>query len=87
MEESVRKGKELYEESHRRAVAAEVSVLENWRDREVCKLQSVASQAEAYLTNLKLMNSDSPTYPDVECDILSWETFLSTITEEKSKKD
>lgn len=82
VEESVRKGKELYEESHRRAVAAEVSVLENWRDREVCKLQSVASQAETYLTNLKLMNSDSPTYPDVECDILSWETFLSTITEE-----
>lgn len=82
VEESVRKGKELYEESQQRAVAAEVSVLENWKEREVCKLQGVATQAEACLKSLKLMNSDSATYPDVECDILSWETFLSTVTEE-----
>ncbi|XP_031216475.1 E3 ubiquitin-protein ligase TTC3 [Mastomys coucha] len=77
VEESVRKGKELYEESHQRAVAAEVSVLENWKEREVCKLQGVASQSEAYLKSLKLMSSDSATYPDVEYDILSWESFLS----------
>nr|XP_038944391.1 E3 ubiquitin-protein ligase TTC3 isoform X4 [Rattus norvegicus] len=82
VEESVRKGKELYEESQQRAVAAEVSVLENWKEREVCKLQGVATQAEACLKSLKLMNSDSAAYPDVECDILSWETFLSTVTEE-----
>uniref|UniRef100_O88196-2 Isoform 2 of E3 ubiquitin-protein ligase TTC3 n=1 Tax=Mus musculus TaxID=10090 RepID=O88196-2 len=86
-EESVRKGKELYEESHQRAVAAEVSVLENWKEREVCKLQGVASQSEAYLKSLKLMSSDSATYPDVEYDILSWESFLSTVREEiESKK-
>lgn len=34
----------------------QVSVLENWKEREVCKLQSLATQAEAYLKNLKLMS-------------------------------
>lgn len=32
-------------------------------------------------------SSDSATYPDVEYDILSWESFLSTVREEiESKK-
>ncbi|XP_052014937.1 E3 ubiquitin-protein ligase TTC3 isoform X5 [Apodemus sylvaticus] len=86
VEESVRKGKELYEESHQRAVAAEVSVLENWKEREVCKLQGVAAQSEAYLKSLRLMSSDSATYPDVEYDILSWESYLSTVREEIENK-
>lgn len=34
----------------------QVSVLENWKEREVYKLQSLAAQAEAYLKNLKLMS-------------------------------
>ncbi|KAK7800893.1 hypothetical protein U0070_007037 [Myodes glareolus] len=81
-EESVRKGRELYEESHQRAVAAEVSVLENWKERELCKLQNVAAQAEAYLKNLKLMSSDSASCPEMECDTYSWESFLSDVREE-----
>ena len=31
-------------------------MLENWRDMEVCKLQTVESQAEGFLKNLKLMS-------------------------------
>ncbi|XP_035300172.1 E3 ubiquitin-protein ligase TTC3 isoform X6 [Cricetulus griseus] len=82
IEESIRKGKEQYEESHQRAVAAEVSVLENWKEREVYKLQSVATQAETYLKNLKLMNSESASYPDMESDTQEWESFLSDVGEE-----
>ncbi|KAL1788280.1 E3 ubiquitin-protein ligase TTC3 [Sigmodon hispidus] len=82
VEECIRKGKEHYEESHQRAVAAEISVLENWKDQEVCKLQSMASQAETYLKNLKLMSSDSASYPDMECETHSWELFLSDVREE-----
>ncbi|XP_052597222.1 E3 ubiquitin-protein ligase TTC3 isoform X8 [Peromyscus californicus insignis] len=82
VEERIRRGTERYEESRQRAAAAELSVLENWKEREVCKLQSVASQAETYLKNLKLMSSDSASYPDVECDTLSWELFLSNVREE-----
>lgn len=82
MEESIRKGRELYEESRQRAAAAEVSVLENWKERELCKLQSLAAQAEAYLKNLKLMSSDSASCPEAECDTSSWESFLSEVREE-----
>ncbi|CAO2632456.1 E3 ubiquitin-protein ligase TTC3 [Lemmus lemmus] len=82
VEESVRKGRELYEENHQRAVAAEVSVLENWKERELCKLQSMAAQAEAYLKNLKLMSSDPASCPEAECDTYSWESFLSNVREE-----
>uniref|UniRef100_A0A2K5ZJH3 E3 ubiquitin-protein ligase TTC3 n=1 Tax=Mandrillus leucophaeus TaxID=9568 RepID=A0A2K5ZJH3_MANLE len=55
IEECIKKGKEDYEESHQRAVAAEVSVLENWKESEVYKLQIMESQAEAYLKKLELI--------------------------------
>ncbi|CAH6792587.1 Ttc3 [Phodopus roborovskii] len=82
VEESIRKGREQYEDSHQRAVAAEVSVLENWKEREIYKLQSMASQAETYLKHLKLTDSDSASYPDMESDTHSWESFLSNVGEE-----
>uniref|UniRef100_H0WS87 RING-type E3 ubiquitin transferase n=1 Tax=Otolemur garnettii TaxID=30611 RepID=H0WS87_OTOGA len=84
LEECIKKGKEHYEESHQRAVAAEISVLENWKESEVCKLQIMESQAEACLKNLELM-SDSATYPDMESDICSWKSFLSNVTKEIEK--
>ncbi|XP_058379067.1 E3 ubiquitin-protein ligase TTC3 isoform X3 [Diceros bicornis minor] len=85
MEECIKKGKECYEESLQRAVAAEVSVLENWKETEVYKLQIMESQAEGYLKNLKLMSSDSAAYPDMESDIHSWESFLSNVRKEIEK--
>ncbi|XP_069331055.1 E3 ubiquitin-protein ligase TTC3 isoform X2 [Eulemur rufifrons] len=84
IEECIKKGKEHYEESHQRAVDAEISVLENWKESEVFKLQLMESQAEAYLKNLGLM-SDSAAYPDMESDIHSWELFLSNVTKEIEK--
>ncbi|XP_030894270.1 E3 ubiquitin-protein ligase TTC3 [Leptonychotes weddellii] len=82
VEECIKKGKENYEESLQRAVAAEVSVLENWKDMDVYKLQIMDSQAEGYLKNLKLLSSDSATYPDMESDVHSWESFLSKVRKE-----
>ncbi|XP_047420477.1 E3 ubiquitin-protein ligase TTC3 isoform X3 [Sciurus carolinensis] len=85
IEECIKKGKEHFEESHQRAVTAEVSVLENWKESEVFKLQVMASQAEACLKNLKLTSSDSTEYPNMESDIRSWESFLSNVTKEIEK--
>ncbi|XP_054556255.1 E3 ubiquitin-protein ligase TTC3 isoform X3 [Talpa occidentalis] len=85
IEGSIKKGKENYEESLQRAVAAEVSVLENWKEMEVFKLQIMDSQAEAYLKNLKLLSSDSAAYPDIESDMHSWESFLTSVREETEK--
>ncbi|XP_012495526.1 PREDICTED: E3 ubiquitin-protein ligase TTC3 [Propithecus coquereli] len=84
IEERIKKGKEHYEESHQRAVDAEISVLENRKESEMYKLQIMEAQAEAYLKNLGLM-SDSAAYPDIESDIHSWELFLSDVTEEIEK--
>ncbi|XP_072596698.1 E3 ubiquitin-protein ligase TTC3 isoform X7 [Vulpes vulpes] len=85
VEECIKKGKKNYEESLQRAVAAEVSVLENWKDIEVYKLQIMESQAEGYLKNLRLLSSDSATYPDMESDVHSWESFLSKVKKEIEK--
>ncbi|XP_064434969.1 E3 ubiquitin-protein ligase TTC3 isoform X5 [Mirounga angustirostris] len=82
VEECIKKGKENYQESLQRAVAAEVSVLENWKDMDVYKLQIMDSQAEGYLKNLKLLSSDSAAYPDMESDVHSWESFLSKVRKE-----
>nr|XP_012638350.1 E3 ubiquitin-protein ligase TTC3 [Microcebus murinus] len=84
IEECIKKGKEHYEESHQRAVDAEISVLQNWKESELYKLQIMEAQAEAYLKNLGLV-SDSAAYPDIESDIHSWELFLSDVTEEIEK--
>ncbi|XP_063495327.1 E3 ubiquitin-protein ligase TTC3 isoform X6 [Symphalangus syndactylus] len=85
IEECIKKGKDDYEESHQRAVAAEVSVLENWKESEVYKLQIMESQAEAYLKKLELISCDTAAYPDMESDICSWELFLSNVTKEIEK--
>ncbi|XP_057553429.1 E3 ubiquitin-protein ligase TTC3 isoform X4 [Hippopotamus amphibius kiboko] len=85
IEECITKGKEHYEESLQRAVDAEVSVLENWKEEEVYKLQTMESRAEGFLKNLKLMSSDSAAYPDMESDVYLWESFLSNVREEIEK--
>uniref|UniRef100_A0A4X2K3W5 Uncharacterized protein n=1 Tax=Vombatus ursinus TaxID=29139 RepID=A0A4X2K3W5_VOMUR len=56
MEELIKKGKENYHETIKRAVAAEVSILENWKNTDVNKLQINASKAEMYVKSLKSMS-------------------------------
>nr|XP_019585864.1 PREDICTED: E3 ubiquitin-protein ligase TTC3 isoform X1 [Rhinolophus sinicus]XP_019585865.1 PREDICTED: E3 ubiquitin-protein ligase TTC3 isoform X1 [Rhinolophus sinicus]XP_019585866.1 PREDICTED: E3 ubiquitin-protein ligase TTC3 isoform X1 [Rhinolophus sinicus] len=87
LEECIKKGREDYEEILQRAVAAEVSVLANWKETEVCKLQVMEAQAEGCLKNLKQLSSDSAAYPDLESDIHSWESFLSNVREEIEKAE
>ncbi|KAG6932768.1 tetratricopeptide repeat domain 3 [Chelydra serpentina] len=86
LEELIKKSKDNYKECIKRAVAAEVSVLENWKNTEVCKLHSIAANAEANLKFLKLMSS-GPTsvLPQLKSQIDSWETFISNIKKEMEK--
>ncbi|KAM7133032.1 E3 ubiquitin-protein ligase TTC3 isoform 7-T9 [Molossus nigricans] len=85
IEEHIKKGKEQYEEILQRAMAAEVSVLENGREMETYKLRIMESQAEGYLKNLKQLSSDSAAYPDLQSDVQSWESFLSDVRKEIEK--
>ncbi|KAM9173360.1 E3 ubiquitin-protein ligase TTC3 isoform 2-T4 [Pangshura tecta] len=86
LEEIIKKSKDNYQECIKRAVAAEVSVLENWKNTEVCKLRSIAANAEANIKFLKLMSS-GPTsvLPQLKSQIDSWETFISNIKKEMEK--
>nr|KAF6384050.1 tetratricopeptide repeat domain 3 [Pipistrellus kuhlii] len=87
IEEQIRRGKEQYEEILQRAVAAEISVLENQKEMEVYKLQIVESQAEGYLKTLSQLQSDPAAYPELESDMDSWESFLSDVREEIEKTE
>ncbi|XP_034608609.1 E3 ubiquitin-protein ligase TTC3 isoform X3 [Trachemys scripta elegans] len=86
LEELIKKSKDNYQECIKRAVAAEVSVLESWKNTEVCKLRSIAANAEANLKFLKLMSSDpTSVLPQLKSQIDSWETFISNIKKEMEK--
>ncbi|XP_050772260.1 E3 ubiquitin-protein ligase TTC3 isoform X2 [Gopherus flavomarginatus] len=86
LEELIKKSKDNYQECIKRAVAAEVSVLENWKNTEICKLCSIAANAEANIKFLQLMSS-GPTsvLPQLKSQIDSWETFISNIKKEMEK--
>ncbi|XP_067401360.1 E3 ubiquitin-protein ligase TTC3 isoform X2 [Emydura macquarii macquarii] len=86
LEELLKKNRDDYQECIKRAVAAEVLVLENWKNTEICKLCSRVSNAEANLKLLKLMSS-GPTsvLPQLKSQIDSWETFISNIKKEMEK--
>ncbi|XP_075767908.1 E3 ubiquitin-protein ligase TTC3 isoform X1 [Pelodiscus sinensis] len=86
LEELIKKSKDNCQECIKRAVAAEVSVLENRKNTELCKLCSIAANAETNLKVLKLMSS-APTsvLPQLKSQIDSWETFISNIKKEKEK--
>ncbi|XP_076975206.1 E3 ubiquitin-protein ligase TTC3 isoform X2 [Tamandua tetradactyla] len=67
-----------YADSLERARVAEMTVLANWKEKEVCKLQVMEAQAEGCLMSLKLA-SDSAGYSEMEPDINAWESFLSKV--------
>ncbi|XP_019379597.1 PREDICTED: E3 ubiquitin-protein ligase TTC3 isoform X4 [Gavialis gangeticus] len=86
LEELIKKSKDQYQECAKRTVAAEVSVLENWKTAEVCKLCSIVSNAEANLKWLKVISSSSASpSPQLKSQIDEWETFHSDIKKEIEK--
>ncbi|XP_063161434.1 E3 ubiquitin-protein ligase TTC3 isoform X2 [Candoia aspera] len=84
MEELIKKNQDYQEECVKRAIAAEVSVLENWKEIELYKLCRGATNAKANIKYLKFMTSHSA-MPQSKLQIDSWESFMSSIGEEKKK--
>ncbi|XP_026556304.1 E3 ubiquitin-protein ligase TTC3 isoform X2 [Pseudonaja textilis] len=84
MEELTKKTQDYQQECVKRAIAAEVSVLENWKEKEFYKLCRKSTNAKANLKYLKFMTSHSAT-PQSKLHIDSWESFISNIGEEKKK--
>ncbi|ETE73448.1 E3 ubiquitin-protein ligase TTC3, partial [Ophiophagus hannah] len=84
MEELIKKTQDYQQECVKRAIAAEVSVLENWKENEFYKLCRKSTNAKANLKYLKFMTSHSAT-PQSKLQIDSWESFISNIGEEQKK--
>ncbi|KAM6448322.1 E3 ubiquitin-protein ligase TTC3 isoform 2-T4 [Liasis olivaceus] len=84
MEELIKKSQDYQQECVERAIAAEVSVLENWKEMELYKLCRRSANAKANLKYLKFMTSHSAR-PQSKLQIDSWESFISKIGEEKKK--
>ncbi|CAI5772569.1 E3 ubiquitin-protein ligase TTC3 isoform X1 [Podarcis lilfordi] len=85
-EELIKKRREDHQECVARAIAAEVSVLENWKDTELYKLGKIATDAETYLKYLKFMTSHS-SVPQLKLQINSWESFISNTKDEIRKAE
>ncbi|XP_062833223.1 E3 ubiquitin-protein ligase TTC3 isoform X3 [Anolis carolinensis] len=86
MEALIKKSHDENQECIKRAVAAEISVLQNWKETELYKLFRKVTYAEANLKYLEFMTSRS-TVPQSKLQIESWETYISNLKEKMRKAE
>ncbi|NXM68015.1 TTC3 ligase, partial [Serilophus lunatus] len=85
LEELIKKSQDDSQECEKRAVKAEVSILQNWKETEVWKLSGTVAKAEANLKMLKTLSSSASAAPMLKSQIDSWETFISNVKKELEK--
>ncbi|XP_069641235.1 E3 ubiquitin-protein ligase TTC3 isoform X6 [Haliaeetus albicilla] len=85
LEELIKKSQDDYQECVKRAVKAEIAVLKNWKETEVCKLNGIAANAEANLKMLKSLSSSASAAPKLKSQIDSWEIFISNVKKQLEK--
>ncbi|KAM6097290.1 E3 ubiquitin-protein ligase TTC3 isoform 2-T4 [Chlamydotis macqueenii] len=85
LEELIKKSQDDCKECVRRAVKAEISVLKNWKETEVYKLNGVAANAEVNLKMLKSLSSSASAAPKLKSQIDSWEIFISNVKKQLEK--
>uniref|UniRef100_A0A8D0F5I1 TTC3/DZIP3-like helical domain-containing protein n=1 Tax=Strix occidentalis caurina TaxID=311401 RepID=A0A8D0F5I1_STROC len=86
LEELIKKSQDDCQECVQRAVKAEISVLKNWKETEVRKVNGIAANAEANLKMLKSFSSSSASAaPKLKSQIDSWEIFISNIKKQLEK--
>ncbi|KAM6382779.1 E3 ubiquitin-protein ligase TTC3 isoform 7-T8 [Alca torda] len=86
LEERIKRSQNDCQECVKRAVKAEISVLTNWKEAEVCKLNGISANAEANLKMLKSLSSSSASAaPKLKPQIDSWEMFISNVKKQLEK--
>ncbi|KAM7066771.1 E3 ubiquitin-protein ligase TTC3 isoform 1-T1 [Acridotheres tristis] len=86
LEELIKKSQDDSQECEKRAVKAEVSVLQTWKETEVWKLKGTVAKAEGNLRMLKALSSSSASAaPVLKPQIDSWEIFLSNVKKQLEK--
>ncbi|XP_061857095.1 E3 ubiquitin-protein ligase TTC3 isoform X3 [Colius striatus] len=84
-EELIKKSQKTCQAYAERAVEAEISVLRNWKDTQVCKLNGKAADAEANLKVLKSLSSSASAASKFKSQIDAWEIFLSNVKKQLEK--
>ncbi|NXE96104.1 TTC3 ligase, partial [Menura novaehollandiae] len=85
LEELIKKSQDDNQECEKRAVKAEVSVLQNWKETEVWKLRGTIAKAEGNLRMLKALSSSASAAPVLKSQIDSWEIFISNVKKQLEK--
>ncbi|NWH22770.1 TTC3 ligase, partial [Grus americana] len=85
LEELIKKSQDDCQECVKRAVKAEISVLKNWKETEVCRLNGITANAEVNLRVLKSFSSSPSAAPTLKSQIDSWEIFISNVKKQLEK--
>ncbi|XP_066170267.1 E3 ubiquitin-protein ligase TTC3 [Sylvia atricapilla] len=86
LEELIRKSQGDSQECEKRAVKAEISVLQTWKETETWKLKSNIAKAEGTLRILKAQSSSSPSAaPVLKSQVDAWEIFISNVKKQLEK--
>ncbi|XP_037992049.1 E3 ubiquitin-protein ligase TTC3 [Motacilla alba alba] len=86
LEELIKKSQDDRQECEKRAVTAEVSVLQTWKETETWKLKGTIAKAEGNLRMLKALSSSSASAaPVLKSQIDSWEIFISNVKKQLEK--
>lgn len=79
LEENVRVGKKYYQKVLRRAVNAELFVLETSRKTQLHKLWILEYQAARYLNTLKNLDREAAVYINLDPYMETWESFICDV--------
>ncbi|NXW59428.1 TTC3 ligase, partial [Eurystomus gularis] len=85
LEELIKKSQDDCQECVKRAVKAEISILQNWKEVEAYKLNGRAAKAEANLKMLKSLGSSASAPPKLKSQIDSWEKYISDVKKQLEK--
>ncbi|XP_053792533.1 E3 ubiquitin-protein ligase TTC3 isoform X2 [Vidua chalybeata] len=85
LEELIKKCQGNSQECEKRAVNAEVSVLQTWKETEIWKLKGTIAKAEGKLRMLKALSSSAAAAPVLKSQIDSWEIFISNVKKQLEK--
>ncbi|NXJ23704.1 TTC3 ligase, partial [Dicrurus megarhynchus] len=85
LEELIQKSQDDSQECEKRAVKAEVSVLQTWKETETWKLKGTIAKAEGNLRMLKALSSSASAAPVLKSQIDSWEIFIANVKKQLEK--
>ncbi|NXW69247.1 TTC3 ligase, partial [Hirundo rustica] len=85
LEELIKKSQSDSQECEKRAVKAEISVLQTWKETEIWKLTGSIAKAEGNLRMLKAVSSSASAAPVLKSQIDSWEIFISNVKKQLEK--